>query len=163
MRLTTYTDYAFRTLIFLALRRDEGCTIQELADTYGISRNHLMKVVQQLGQLGYVETTRGRGGGIRLGRAPEDIRLGEVVRQTEDDMNLVECFNPEDDRCTISRACRLRGVFAEALAAWLAVLDKYTLADLVSNEPALARVIWPQPSAQPLPAPVKVPARQTPQ
>jgi Rrf2 family transcriptional regulator, nitric oxide-sensitive transcriptional repressor len=148
MKLTTYTDYAFRTLIFLALRPDEPCTIQELADSYGISRNHLMKVVQQLGQLGYVETSRGRGGGIRLGKAPGEIRLGEVVRRTEDDMNIVECFNPADDRCAISRACRLRGILGEAMAAWLGVLDDYTLADLVDNERALARVIRLQPPAR---------------
>ena len=112
MKLTTYTDYAFRTLIFLALHRETGSTIQALADSYGISRNHLMKVVQQLGQLGYVETTRGRGGGIRLGMAPQDIRLGDVVRKTEEDMDIVECFNPADDRCTISRACRPGPSFA---------------------------------------------------
>lgn len=147
MKLTTYTDYAFRTLIFLALHRETGSTIQALADSYGISRNHLMKVVQQLGQLGYVETTRGRGGGIRLGMAPQDIRLGDVVRKTEEDMDIVECFNPADDRCTISRACRLRGILGEATAAWLAVLDGYTLADLVENERALARVIRIRPGA----------------
>ena len=149
MRLTTYTDYAFRTLIFLALNKDKACTIQELADSYGISRNHLMKVVQQLGQLGYVETTRGRGGGIRLGKPADEIRLGDVVRQTEEDMNLVECFNPEENLCTISRACRLRGVLAEALVAWLAVLDQYTLTDLVENERELARVIQLRPAARP--------------
>ncbi len=141
MRLTTYSDYAFRALIYLAVRGDEPCTIQEMADHYGISRNHLMKVVQQLGQLGYVETTRGRGGGIRLGRAPSAINLGEVVRHTEDDMTIVECFDPANDRCAISRACRLRGVLGEALAAWLAVLDRYTLADLVENERALVRLL----------------------
>ncbi len=141
MRLTTYSDYAFRALIYLAVRGDEPCTIQEMADHYGISRNHLMKVVQQLGQLGYVETTRGRGGGIRLGRAPAAINLGEVVRHTEDDMTIVECFDPANDRCAISRACRLRGVLGEALAAWLAVLDRYTLADLVENERALVRLL----------------------
>lgn len=141
MRLTTYSDYAFRALIYLAVRGDEPCTIQEMADHYGISRNHLMKVVQQLGQLGYVETTRGRGGGIRLGRAPAEINLGEVVRHTEDDMTIVECFDPANDRCAISRACRLRGVLGEALAAWLAVLDRYTLADLVENERALVRLL----------------------
>ena len=148
MKLTTYTDYAFRTLIFVGLRGDAGCTIQELADHYGISRNHLMKVVQRLGQLGYIETTRGRGGGMRLGKPAADIGLGDIVRRTEDDMALVECFNPAEDRCTISRACRLRGMLAEALAAWLAVLDRYTLADLLENERALAHVIQLQPRRQ---------------
>ena len=141
MRLTTYTDFAFRTLIFVALRKEEGCTIQELAEHYGISRNHLMKVVQQLGQLGFVETTRGRGGGIRLGKPAEEIRLADVVRATEDDMDIVECFNPAEDRCVISRVCRLRGILGEAMTAWMNVLDHYTLADLVDNERALARVM----------------------
>ena len=141
MRLTTYTDFAFRALIFVALRKDDGCTIQELADHYGISRNHLMKVVQQLGQLGYIETTRGRGGGLRLGKPAADIRLGDIVRATEEDLDIVECFNPETDRCAISRACRLRGILGEAMSAWLAVLDGYTLADLVANERALDDVI----------------------
>lgn len=146
MRLTTYSDYAFRALIFLAVHKDEPCTIQGMAEHYGISRNHLMKVVQQLGQLGYVVTTRGRGGGIRLGKPAVEIRLGEVVRHTEEDMTLVECFDPANDRCTISRACRLRGVLGEALAAWLAVLDRYTLADLVENDRALAQLITLRPA-----------------
>lgn len=147
MRLTAYTDYAFRVLIFLALRGDAGATIQDIADHYGISRNHLMKVVQQLGQLGYVQTTRGRGGGLRLGRPAGEIPLGELVRRTEDDMVLVECFNADTNRCAITGVCRLKGVLAEALRAWLTVLDRYTLADLVANEAELLQVIRLRPSA----------------
>lgn len=150
MRLTTYTDYAFRALIFLALRGDETSTIQEIADHYGISRNHLMKVVHQLGQLGLVETTRGRGGGLRLGKPATEIRLGDVVRQTEEDMTLVECFNASDNRCLITRVCRLKGILGDALRAYLSVLDGYTLADLAANDVALSKVIGLQPASRPL-------------
>lgn len=94
MRLSSYTDYALRTLVFLALRPDELATIHEIAETYEISRNHLMKVVQQLSLLGFVESVRGRGGGLRLGRPAEDIRIGDVVRATEQDLDIVECFSP---------------------------------------------------------------------
>lgn len=145
MRLTTYSDYAFRVLIFLALAGDQGSTIQAIAEHYGISRNHLMKVVQQLGQLGYIITTRGRGGGLRLSRPATDINLGQLVRQTEDDMVIVECFNPSTNRCAISGVCRLKGVLGEALAAWLAVMDRYSLADLVHNGAELVQVIHLRP------------------
>jgi Rrf2 family nitric oxide-sensitive transcriptional repressor len=141
LRLTTYSDYAFRVLIFLALAGEKGSTIQAIAEHYGISRNHLMKVVQQLGQLGYVVTTRGRGGGLRLGMPAEAINLGQLVRQTEDDMVIVECFNPATNTCAITGVCRLKGVLGEALAAWLRVMDGYTLADLVQNQTELAQVI----------------------
>lgn len=141
MRLTAYTDYAFRVLIFLALRKDAGSTIQEIAEHYDISRNHLMKVVQQLAQLGYVETTRGRGGGLRLAVDPASLRLGDLVRHTEEDMTLVECFDREKNQCVISGVCRLQGVLSEALKAWLTVMDAYTLADLVANPAVLRRAI----------------------
>lgn len=141
MRLTAYTDYAFRVLIFLALRQDAGSTIQEIAEHYDISRNHLMKVVQQLAQLGYVETTRGRGGGLRLAVDPASLHLGDLVRHTEEDMTLVECFDRENNQCVISGVCRLQGVLSEALKAWLKVMDAYTLADLVANPAALRRAI----------------------
>lgn len=96
MKLTNYTDYSLRVLIFLASRPSEELSnIKEIADTYSISKNHLMKVIYRLGQLGYVETIRGRGGGIRLGMIPEDINIGEVVRNTEDDFNIVECFDSQ--------------------------------------------------------------------
>lgn len=148
MRLTSYTDYAFRVLIFLALRREAGSTIQEIAEHYAISRNHLMKVVQQLGQLGYVETTRGRGGGLRLAVEPADLRLGELVRHTEEDMELVECFDRENNQCVISGVCRLQSVLSDALKAWLAVMDSYTLADLVTNPVALRKAIAMAPTGR---------------
>lgn len=103
MKLTNYTDYSLRVLIFLASRHsDELSNIKEIADTYSISKNHLMKVIYRLGQLGYVETIR-RGGGIRLGMTPEDINIGEVVRNTEDDFNIVECFDSKKSLYHISR------------------------------------------------------------
>ncbi len=141
MHLTSYTDYAFRTLILLAVHREEGSTIAEMAEHYAISRNHLMKVVQQLARSGFVETTRGRGGGVRLGMPADQIRLGDVLRATEEDLGLVECFRPEVDACTITRACRLRGVLGDALTAFLAVLDEHTLEDIVADDKVLERLV----------------------
>ncbi len=147
MRLTMYSDYAMRVLMYLALRRPELCTIQEIADAYGISKNHLMKVAYQLGLSGWIETVRGRGGGLRLARDPADMRLGDVVRATEEDFRLVECFDPETDTCRITPACRLQGVLYKAGQAFLDVLDGYTLADLVDRPRALARLLDIRPVA----------------
>ncbi len=129
MRLTRYTDYSLRTLIYVGLREPGQSSIGEIARAYGISENHLTKVVHQLGRLGLIRTIRGRGGGLRLGIAPERIVIGQVVRQTEDDLALVECFS--SGACAITAPCRLRRALVEALAAFLAVLDGYTLADLL--------------------------------
>ncbi|MCJ2036752.1 Rrf2 family transcriptional regulator [Methylobacterium sp. J-068] len=134
MRLTRYTDYALRTLIYLALHEPRMSSIGGIAQAYGISESHLTKVVHQLGRAGLVRTLRGRGGGLRLGRSPAEIVIGAVVRETEEDLALVECFS--GGPCAISPCCRLRGAIGEALAAFLAVLDGYTLADLV--EPGAA-------------------------
>lgn len=139
MRLTTYTDYGLRMLMYVGLKRGELATIQEIADAYGISKNHLMKVAYDLGRHGFLETVRGRGGGLKLARAPERISLGDVVRKMEEDFALVECFAPGADGCRIGRSCRLKGVLGEALRAYMAVLDKYTLADLVDRNRSLAR------------------------
>ena len=147
MRLTMYSDYAMRVLMYLALRRPELCTIQEIADAYGISKNHLMKVAYQLGLSGWIETVRGRGGGLRLARDPAEVRLGDVVRATEEDFRLVECFDPDSDTCRITPACRLQGVLREAGQAFLDVLDDYTLADLVDRPRALARLLQIRPAA----------------
>lgn len=131
MNLTAYSDYALRVLIYLNAHRErpEPVTIQAVANAYGISKAHLMKVVNQLSQLGYVEATRGRGGGLRLVRPASTVNLGEVVRATEPHFNLVECFGPEN-RCPIVPACGLRDALQEARAAFLAVLDRYNLEDL---------------------------------
>ncbi|MCE4224531.1 Rrf2 family transcriptional regulator [Methylobacterium sp. C25] len=131
MRLTRYTDYALRTLIYLGLNEPRLSSIADVAQAYGISESHLTKVVHQLGKLGLVHTMRGRGGGLRLGKQPEDIVIGAVVRQTEDDLALVECF--ASGACAITAPCRLRKALGEALAAFLDVLDGYTLADLLGD------------------------------
>lgn len=133
MQLTRYSDYSLRVLIYLALAPERLATIEEIARSYDISRAHLMKVVHQLGLRGYVETVRGRRGGLRLARAPEEIRVGDVVRSSEGSFDLVECFDPASSRCAIQQACGLRSVLGEALGAFLAVLDGYTLADLVAR------------------------------
>ncbi|MBL6455829.1 Rrf2 family transcriptional regulator [Belnapia sp. T6] len=134
MRLTLYTDYALRTLIYLGLRSDRRVSIREVAAAHRISENHLVKVVHQLGRGGFVETTRGKGGGLRLARAPETIRIGDVVRFTEEDMALVACFEgAEGSGCALVNACRLQSLLGEALGAFLAVLDRHTLADLLAR------------------------------
>ena len=138
MRMTLHTDYALRMLIYIATRRDGTCTVNDVAEAYGLSRNHLLKVAQTLRALDIVETTRGRAGGIRLARAPEAIAIGALVRATEAEFALAECMQAQGgDCCAISPACRLKGMLHEALAAFLAVLDKYTLADLVKNRAVL--------------------------
>lgn len=133
MKLTTYTDYALRTLMYLATHRDRLVTIAEIAERHGISKNHLMKVVYQLGLSGLVETLRGRNGGLRLKREPEDITVGEVVRSTETDFDMAECFDPSGDQCLYSPACLLKDVLGTATAAYLDVLDNVTLAYLVGD------------------------------
>ena len=130
MRLTNFSDYALRVLLYAAARHDELITIDETATVYGISKAHLMKVVNQLTRAGYLRAVRGRSGGLTLAMRPNKISLGDVVRATEPDFALVECFSP-DNRCLITPRCRLRGVLKEALGAFIATLDRYTLADLV--------------------------------
>jgi Rrf2 family nitric oxide-sensitive transcriptional repressor len=131
MRLTIYTDYSLRLLMYLALAGDRLATIGQVAAAYGISKNHLTKVAHQLGVAGYIETVRGKGGGLRLARRAGEIGLGEVVRHAEPDMALVPCFPPVNGDCPILPRCGLRHVLDEARMAFLGVLDRYTLADLV--------------------------------
>lgn len=133
MRLTAYTDYALRTLMYLATHRDRLVTISEIADVHGISKNHLMKVVHQLGVSGMVETVRGRNGGLRLNHEPAEINIGEVVRNTETDFHMAECFDPSGNTCLYSPACALKDVLQSATAAYLDKLDKVTLASLIRN------------------------------
>ncbi|HEY5008852.1 MAG TPA: Rrf2 family transcriptional regulator [Caulobacteraceae bacterium] len=137
MRLTVYTDFSLRVLMYVALHPERLPTIGEIATSYGISKNHLMKVVYELGAAGYLATVRGKNGGIRLARAPADIGLGDVVRHSEPDMALVPCFDGENALCAITPACRLRSALYEARSAFFTVLDAYTLADLVENKAAL--------------------------
>ena len=133
MRLTMYTDYSLRVLLYLANRKDESATISELADFYKISRNHLVKVVHNLGLNGHILTTRGRHGGLKLARPAKEILIGEVVRSTEPDFDLLECFNPATDQCVITRSCSLKSVIFNAQASFLGVLDEYTLADIAKT------------------------------
>jgi Rrf2 family nitric oxide-sensitive transcriptional repressor len=130
VRLTVYTDFSLRLLMYLAVKEDGLATIAEVAESYGISRNHLMKVAHQLGLAGYVATVRGKNGGLRLARPAETIILGDVVRRTEPDLALVPCFHPVDAPCAIWPKCVLREAMQNALDAFLETLDGYTLADL---------------------------------
>ncbi|EWH22358.1 nitric oxide-sensing transcriptional repressor NsrR [Bacillus haynesii] len=142
MKLTNYTDYSLRVLIFLATKNsNELVNIKDIADSYSISKNHLMKVIYELGKLGYVETIRGRNGGIRLGKAPELINIGEVIRNTEDDFNIVECFNGEKNNCILSPSCGLKHVLNKALSAYLDVLDQYTLQDIIVNQDHIRKLL----------------------
>jgi Rrf2 family nitric oxide-sensitive transcriptional repressor len=140
MRLSTYTDYTLRTLMHLAVSPDRIATIAGIAATWQIPETHLMKIVHQLGRAGDVETIRGRNGGLRLGRPPSSMNIGTIVRRTEADMALVACFDGTSV-CVISEACVLQSVLHEALSAFLAVLDRYTLADLVAPRLRLASLL----------------------
>jgi Rrf2 family nitric oxide-sensitive transcriptional repressor len=133
MRLTRYTDYAMRVLLYLGARPGRLCSIAEISGAYRISQNHLMKVVNDLVNAGYVASVRGRFGGIRLGRDPAEINVGTVIRHTEDGFDLVDCGG-----CVIAPACGLTGALGEALDAFMAVLDGYTLADLLNKRAGLA-------------------------
>lgn len=139
MQLTRYTDYSLRVLIFVALR-EEGAqaTINEICDHFGMPRNHLIKVVQRLGQLGYLRTQRGKGGGLRLGKPPEAIVVGDVVRAMEPNLDIVDCTSPD---CPLMGGCQLRSVLDEALEAFLAVLERYTLSDLIGKPAQLRRLL----------------------
>ena len=133
MRLTSYTDFSLRVLMYLSINTDRRPTIAEIATRFGVSKTHLMKVVHELGQAGLVETIRGKGGGLRLGRPAYAITVGEVVRRTEPDMALAACFDPEAPLCVIAPACRLKSRLAQAQAAFLSVLDGCTLAEIAGN------------------------------
>ena len=146
MKLTLHTDYALRMLIFLAVHDEKSVTVAHVAATYGLSRNHLLKVAHNLGRLGYVKTTRGRAGGIALTRAPRDINIGAVVRAAEDNLALVECLSEEGGACVITPACRLKGVVRKGVEAFLAVFDEYTLADLAGNRSMLEELLVIPPS-----------------
>jgi Rrf2 family nitric oxide-sensitive transcriptional repressor len=140
VRLSSYTDYTLRTLMYLAINAGRPATIAEIARTYRISETHLMKIAHQLGLAGDIETIRGRNGGLRLGKPAASINLGTVVRRTEVDMELVACFDGASV-CAISEACVLQSVLHEALAAFLDVLDRHTLADLVAPRRKLADLL----------------------
>ena len=147
MKLTLFTDYSMRVLLYLGARPERLCSIAEVAQGYRISHNHLMKVVNQLAREGYIESVRGRSGGIRLGRKPQDINLGALIRATEDGFDLVDCGN-----CVVAPACGVTGVLSEALAAFLAVLDRYTLADMLTPHLRLRELLLMDVTPEPEPA-----------
>ena len=132
MRLSLFSDYSLRVLLFGALK-EAAFPLHEVADSYGISRHHLVKVVNHLTKLGYLATRRGRGGGIELAMKPEDIRIGGLVRRTESSVPLIECFHLPTNTCPIAGACRLKGILAQAVGTFYATLDQYTLADISSG------------------------------
>jgi Rrf2 family transcriptional regulator, nitric oxide-sensitive transcriptional repressor len=142
MRLTTYTDYSLRLLMYLAAEPGRRATIAEVATAYGISENHLTKVAHGLGRLGWLATVRGQGGGLELARPAQQVGIGQVVRGTEGGDLPAACFGDPPAACTIACACQLRGVLAEAVEAFYAALDRHTLADLVRQPRALSRLLF---------------------
>ena len=145
MRLTTFSDYALRTLMYLALHPDRLVTIAEIAMAFGVSTNHLMKVVQLLAANGVITTLRGKHGGLRLARPASQTTLGAIIRRTEPELVMAPCFETEG-ACVIQPGCRLAGVLDKALAAFIAVLDATTLADLTADPATLRQLLRPSPS-----------------
>ena len=141
MKLTAFTDYSLRVLIYLAADPERRATIAEISSSFDIKENHLTKVVHFLGKQGWVTTVRGKGGGLLLAKAAKDICVGRVVRDTEGAAMPAECFSAEDNHCVISHCCRLKGVLGEAVNAFYAVLDRYTLADISRNRHTLSGVL----------------------
>lgn len=141
MRLTTFTDYNLRVLMYLALDADRIASVPEIAAAYGISEHHLTKVVHHLGREGFVQPIRGKGGGVRLARDPSEIRLGDVVRAAEGDSAWVECLGPNGGDCRVVPGCALAAILAAAAAAMHAELDRHTLAELVARPAPLRRLL----------------------
>ncbi|GGZ47505.1 MULTISPECIES: Rrf2 family transcriptional regulator [Shewanella] len=140
MQLTRYTDFGIRTLMYLAIQpeRETLFRIAEITEVFDLSPNHVSKIVHHLGKLGYLQTIRGKSGGFRLGMAPEKINVGELVRALENSLAPIDCSKPY---CRLTPACQLKGVLAQAVDAYLAVLDRYTLADIVSNQQELRALL----------------------
>ena len=141
MKLTLFSDYSLRVLLYLATNGERLITLAEISQAYGISQHHVVKVVQRLVEEGFVESTRGRGGGIRLAKAPSAINVGALVRMTEPGLELVECFDRRTNTCPIDSACGLKHVLEDAQSAFFDVLDRHTLADFVPRAPALLK-LW---------------------
>ena len=133
MQLTVFTDYGLRSLMFLAAQPDRLCSVREIADHYGISRNHLVKVVHRLAQLGYITSSKGKGGGIKLACDAGKLKLGELVRRLEPNMQIVECFDPKTNTCKVISACRLKHFLHDANKAFLDALNQHSLADAVRD------------------------------
>jgi len=134
MRLTNYSDYSLRVLMYLATQSEQKLVnIKEVAEVYNISKNHLMKIIYNLGKMGYIETVRGRSGGFRLAKKPSEINIGELIRKTEEDFYLVECFEHKET-CVITPVCSLKHLLNSALEQFFQTLDRYTLEDVTSNQ-----------------------------
>ena len=140
MQLTTFTDYTMRVMMYLAIQHGKLATISDIAQAYKISENHLMKVVHHLAQRGYIETVRGKGGGLRLVLDPAAVNIGEMIRVSEGETGLLPCLGP-NGTCCIQSSCKLTGILREAQLAFYSVLDKHTLADLLVQEASLARIL----------------------
>ncbi|MCW5634062.1 MAG: Rrf2 family transcriptional regulator [Rubrivivax sp.] len=162
MRLAEYTDYTLRVLMYCAAHAGTRVTVAELAQRHAVSKNHLMKIVNDLARRGLIETTRGRGGGLRLLADPARLRIGDVVRDCETDFRLVECFDAAGNECTLAPGCRLKHLFGTALAAFFAALDGATLADLVAPAPARGGRPPGGPSQRVTPVPVRLPPARRP-
>lgn len=134
MQLTIFTDYGLRSLMYVAAHPSRRCSVREIAEHYGISRNHLVKVVHRLSQLGYISSSKGKGGGITLARPAEQLQLGDLVRELEPNMQLVECFNKDTNTCRIISGCRLKHYLMDANTAFIASLNRHSLADAVHNK-----------------------------
>lgn len=141
MQLTIFTDYGLRTLIYVAADPERRCSVREVAEHYGISRNHLVKVVHHLALRGYLDSSKGKGGGIQLAKAPETLKIGDVVRDLEPNMQMAECFNRETNSCRISSNCQLKHYLMEATNAFIATLNRYTLADAVQDKSLFSALI----------------------
>ncbi|MBL1259337.1 MAG: Rrf2 family transcriptional regulator [Thiotrichaceae bacterium] len=139
MQLTLYTDYSFRVLLYLGVNRDRLCTIAEISERCAATQNHLVKVVHNLGREGYIQTMRGRTGGIRLKKEPEDIRLTDIIRCTEVNLNIAECLR-ENNKCHITKVCKIKHIFKEAQNEFIETLDRYTVADLLKDKEQLTTI-----------------------
>lgn len=146
MRLTTFTDYSLRVLIYLAAAPGHRSTIAEVASAFAISEHHLVKVVQRLGREGFLLNTRGRGGGMQLARPAREINIGDVVRATEGVARPAECFEPDASTCSLSGICRAQRALADAVASFYAALDRYTLEDLCIPAPELTAALQRHPA-----------------
>jgi len=143
MRLTQYSNYALRTLMFANLHSDRLCQCQEVADAFNISKAHLVKCVHHLGQWGFIKSVRGRNGGFKLARPAEDITVGAVIRKTEDTIELVECFNSETNTCPLISQCKLNLVLMQAMKRFMDEMDQVTIADITSNQRSLLNLLKP--------------------
>ena len=137
MQLTQFTDYSLRALIYIVLRK-ESCTIKDITEAYGISSHHMVKIIHNLAKLKLIKTIRGKNGGILMAAQPETINLGQLIVQLEPHFDLVPCFNKEKANCCIAPVCKLKSVLHEAQAAFMSVLERYTLADVVTNNAELS-------------------------